>query len=157
MASHILSKLAAVIAGSAAALFATAALAGAPCNGPNCGGAWVSASPGYEFGGQASYGQASYGGQVAYSGQAAYGQSYGYAYPAPQDFAAAKVVPADAFFSKDLGEFILPYDAVRAAGDGDALLMEFLQSTYAAAADLAQWNRKALECALGEPGKVRAV
>ena len=65
--------------------------------------------------------------------------------------------PADAFFEKTLGEFILPYDAVREARDGDALLMEFLQSTYDAAADLAKWDRKALDCALGEPGKVRAV
>jgi hypothetical protein len=82
---------------------------------------------------------------------------YSYAYPAPGGFAAAKVVPADAFFSKELGEFILLYDVVRAARDGDALLMEFLQSTYGAAANLAKWDRKALECALGEPGKVRAV
>ena len=82
---------------------------------------------------------------------------YSYAYPAPEGFAAAKVRPAEAFFSKELGEFLLPYDAVRAARDPDAALMDFLQSTYAAAADLAQWDRAALECALGEPGKVRAV
>jgi hypothetical protein len=80
---------------------------------------------------------------------------YSYAYPAPKGFAAAKVKPGAAFFSKELGEFILPYDTVRTARDPDATLMEFLQSTYAAAADLAKWDRKALECPIGEPGKVR--
>jgi hypothetical protein len=90
-------------------------------------------------------------------GPVEYPAFYSYAYPAPDGFAAAKVAPSDAFFSKELGEFILPYDAVRGSSDGDALLMEFLQSTYDAAANLAQWERKALECALGEPGKVRAV
>jgi hypothetical protein len=80
---------------------------------------------------------------------------YSYAYPAPEGFAAAKVKPGAAFFSKELDEFILPYDAVRTARDGDATLMEFLQSTYEAAADLAKWDRAALECAIGEPGKVR--
>lgn len=82
---------------------------------------------------------------------------YSYAYPAPEGFAAAAVRPKEAFFAKDLGEFLLPYDAVRAASDPDAALMEFLQSTYEAAADLAKWDRAALECALGMPGKVRAV
>jgi hypothetical protein len=82
---------------------------------------------------------------------------YSYAYPAPEGFAAAKVKPAAALFSKELGEFILPYDAVRTARDPDAALMEFLQSTYQAAADLAKWDRKALECGLGVPGKVRVV
>jgi hypothetical protein len=80
---------------------------------------------------------------------------YSYAYPAPEGFAAAKVKPGAAFFSKELDEFILPYDAVRTARDGDATLMEFLKSTYQAAADLAKWDRAALECAIGEPGKVR--
>ena len=74
---------------------------------------------------------------------------YSYAYPAPDGFAAAKVKPAQAFFSKELGEFLLPYDAVRTARDPDAALMEFLQSTYDAAADLAKWDRKALECGIG--------
>ena len=80
---------------------------------------------------------------------------YSYTYPAPPGFAESRVKPSDAFFSKELGEFILPYDAVRLARDPDAALMEFLQSTYDAAADLAKWDRKALECALGEAGKVR--
>jgi hypothetical protein len=82
---------------------------------------------------------------------------YSYAYPAPEGFAAAKVAPAEAFFSKELGEFILPYDAVRTAEDPEAALMAFLQSTYDAAADLAKWDRGNLECDLGEPGRVRPV
>lgn len=82
---------------------------------------------------------------------------YSYAYPAPPGFAEAKVKPDKAFYSKILGEFILPYDAVRLADDPDATLMEFLQSTYDAAADLATWDRKTLDCAVGEVGKARAV
>ena len=82
---------------------------------------------------------------------------YSYAYPAPEGFAAAKVKPAEAFFSKDLGEFLLPYDAVRTAAKPDAVLMDFLQSTYAAAANLGKWDRAALECQLGETKRVRPV
>jgi hypothetical protein len=82
---------------------------------------------------------------------------YSYAYPAPEGFAAARVRPAQASFSKELGEFILPYDAVRTAPDPDAALMEFLQSTYEAAADAAKWDRASLECAQGEIGKPRSV
>jgi hypothetical protein len=80
---------------------------------------------------------------------------YSYAYPAPQDFAEAKVQPGEAFFSKDLGEFVLPYDAVRSAREPARALMDFLQTTYDAAADLGQWDRAALECAVGEPRRVR--
>jgi hypothetical protein len=86
-----------------------------------------------------------------------YAAFYSYAYPAPDGFAAATVKPKEAFFSKELGEFLLPYDALRKARDPDAALMEFLQSTYDAAADLAKWDRRALECGLGEAGKVRPV
>jgi uncharacterized protein DUF5996 len=82
---------------------------------------------------------------------------YSYAYPAPAGYSAAKVEPDAAFFSKELGEFILPYEAVRTARQPERALMEFLQSTYAAAADLAKWERSALECRLGENGTVRAV
>jgi hypothetical protein len=84
-----------------------------------------------------------------------YAAFYSYAYPAPEGFAAAKVAPAAALFSTELGEFLLPYDAVRSARDPDATLMEFLQTTYAAAASLGKWDRRVLECALGEPNKVR--
>ncbi len=86
-----------------------------------------------------------------------YAAFYSYAYPAPPGFAEARVAPAAGFFSKELGEFLLPYDAVRTARDSDAALLQFLQSTYDAAADLGRWDRAALECALGAPGKVRPV
>ena len=82
---------------------------------------------------------------------------YSYAYPAPAGFAAASVQPAQAYFSKELGEFILPYEVVRGARDPNAVLMAFLQSTYAAAADLGKWDRAALECDLGAPRRVRAL
>jgi len=78
---------------------------------------------------------------------------YSYAYPAPEGFASAVVRPAHAFFSKELGEFILPYDVVRTASDPEGTLMEFLRSTYEAAADLGHWDRPALEYALGEVGR----
>jgi hypothetical protein len=70
---------------------------------------------------------------------------YSYAYPSPAGFSEAKIRPAEAIFSPELGEFILPYDVVRQADSPDALLLEFLQSTYEAAADLAGWDRAALE------------
>jgi hypothetical protein len=82
---------------------------------------------------------------------------YSYAYPGPKGFAEARVKPAQAFFAPELGEFLLPYDAVQKASDPEALLMDFLQSTYDAAADLGKWDRVTLECGLGEPRKVRAV
>ena len=75
------------------------------------------------------------------------GSFYSYAYPVPDAFAAASVRPAAASYSDELGEFVLPYEAVRAADDPDALLLEFLQSTYEAAADAAGWDRPALEAA----------
>jgi hypothetical protein len=70
---------------------------------------------------------------------------YSYAYPQPAGFAEAPVRPAAAFYSRDFGEFILPYDAVRSVAAPDAVLLDFLQSTYEAAAGLAQWDRAALE------------
>ena len=82
---------------------------------------------------------------------------YSYAYPAPAGFAEARVAPAAAFWSKELGEFLLPYAAMRTSPDPDGALMEFLQSTYQAAAELGKWDRAALECAFGEAGKVRAI
>ncbi len=82
---------------------------------------------------------------------------YAYAYPAPEGFAAARVAPAAAYFSAELGEFLLPYEAMRAASDPDAALMAFLQSTYDAAADLARWDRAALDCAVGQVGRCRVV
>ena len=82
---------------------------------------------------------------------------YSYAYPAPEGFSAAKVKPAAAYFSQELGEFLLPYEAMRSAADPDKALMEFLLSTYEAAADLGKWDRAALECAIGQAGTCRAI
>lgn len=70
---------------------------------------------------------------------------YSYAYPTPEGFAAAPVEPDAAYWLADLGEFVLPYDTVRESRDPDAPLIAFLQSTYAAAADLLGWDREALE------------
>ena len=80
---------------------------------------------------------------------------YAYAYPTPQGFGAASVSPAEARFFDGLGEFLLPYDVVRTAPDPEAALMAFLQSTYAAAADCAGWDRAALDCDMGEPRRPR--
>ena len=82
---------------------------------------------------------------------------YCYAYPEPPGFRTAKVRPEAAFFSEALSEFILPYDAVRTAADPDEALLDFLQSTYEAAAIAAKWDRDALECDQGKPGVVRQV
>jgi hypothetical protein len=70
---------------------------------------------------------------------------YSYAYPEPEGFAAAPVRPGGAFYSTDLREFILPYDVVRQAAWPDDTLLKFLQTTYEAAANLAGWDRSALE------------
>ena len=70
---------------------------------------------------------------------------YAYAYPEPTGFAQRSILPKAARYDNDLREFILPYEAVRAAERPDDTLLEFLQSTYAAAADLASWDRAALE------------
>jgi hypothetical protein len=70
---------------------------------------------------------------------------YAYAYPVPAGFGERPVEPAAARFDAALGEFLLPYDAVRTAPDPDGTLLAFLQSTYEAAADLAGWDRARLE------------
>ncbi|MGH6832071.1 MAG: DUF5996 family protein [Methyloceanibacter sp.] len=82
---------------------------------------------------------------------------YSYAYPEPSGFAQAPIRPAEAFYSEDLREYILPYEAVRSADDPDQALLDFLTSTYEAAASLGKWDRPALECAMGAPGKPRAI
>ena len=82
---------------------------------------------------------------------------YSYAYPEPAGFRTTTVRPGAAFFSEALGEFILPYDAVRTAADPDTTLLDFLQSTYEAAAIAAHWDRDALDCGLGRPGVVRPI
>jgi len=80
---------------------------------------------------------------------------YSYAYPAPDGFADAHVVPEAAYYDKSLGEFLLPYDAVRRSSNPEAALMAFLESTYRAAAELGGWDREALECPPGEPRRPR--
>jgi hypothetical protein len=70
---------------------------------------------------------------------------YSYAAPEPSGFAERKVRPQAAFYHPQLKEFVLMYDDVRSAESPKAALMEFLESTYDAAADLANWDRKALE------------
>ena len=91
------------------------------------------------------------------SGAIDYPAFYSYAYPEPPGFRTTPVRPDAAFFSEALGEFILPYDAVRTAAAPDQALLEFLQSTYEAAANAAKWDRDSLECPLGQPGVVRQV
>jgi hypothetical protein len=91
------------------------------------------------------------------SGAIDYPAFYSYAYPEPSGYRTTKVRPAAAFFGEALGEFILPYEAVRAAENPDRALLEFLQSTYEAAANAAKWDREALECEPGQPQVVRPV
>jgi len=70
---------------------------------------------------------------------------YSYAYPEPEGYREYKVSPAEARFDATFGEFVLPYEAMRQAPDPDKALMEYLESTYDAAAKLGKWDRKALE------------
>jgi hypothetical protein len=79
---------------------------------------------------------------------------YSYAYPEPPGF-RDRAVAAGAYFDAKLGEFILPYDTVRVAAAPETLLLDFLSSTYTAAADAGRWDRAQLECPLGVPGRVR--
>ena len=78
-------------------------------------------------------------------GAIAYPAFYSYAYPEPAGFAQAVIKPEAAFYSDDLHEVILPYDAVRQSNSPDATLLEFLQTTYEAAANLGNWDRASLE------------
>jgi hypothetical protein len=70
---------------------------------------------------------------------------YSYAYPEPAGFASEPVAPPVAHYSDKLREFVLPYEAARRAASPDAAVLEFLQSTYEAAANLGRWPREALE------------
>ena len=79
---------------------------------------------------------------------------YSYAYPEPSGFRNRAVTPG-AYFDTKLGEYLLPYDTVRCAADPDAMLLDFLSSTYLAAAETGRWDRAQLECPLGRPGQVR--
>ncbi|MCQ0969576.1 GNAT family N-acetyltransferase [Paracoccus sp. TK19116] len=81
---------------------------------------------------------------------------YAYAYPSPGAFRAASVTPDAAFWHDGMGEFVLPYEAVRSAADPAATLLSFLSSTYEAAAELGRWDRDMLECDTGRRGRPRA-
>ena len=80
-------------------------------------------------------------------GNGGYGRAafYAYAYPEPERYADVRLRNSDGFYDKTVSEFVLPYDAVRQAGDPDRMLLDFLQETYEAAANLANWDRAALE------------
>jgi hypothetical protein len=80
-------------------------------------------------------------------GNGGYGRAafYVYAYPEPAGYGDAKLSVPGAFYDGNLKEFILPYDALRAASDPDAALLQFFEETYAAAAALGRWDRTALE------------
>jgi hypothetical protein len=80
---------------------------------------------------------------------------YSYAYPTPPGFPSAAVEPDAAFYDVALGEFLLPYEAVRRSADPERVLLSFLERTYRAAADLGAWDRAALECAAGVPRRPR--
>lgn len=82
---------------------------------------------------------------------------YSYAYPTPDGFKDYAPGHAEAFYSEDLGEFVLPYDAVRNAPDPAEALLGFLTATYVAAAEAGGWNRDALDCELGRPAVPRPV
>ena len=73
------------------------------------------------------------------------GAFYSYAYPEPQGFAEYRVEPDAAYYSNEYKQFLLPYEAVRTAGNPDQTLSRFLHSTYAAAAESGGWDRDALE------------
>jgi Family of unknown function (DUF5996) len=81
---------------------------------------------------------------------------YSYAYPEPAGF-RDRAVTSGAAFDTTLGEFILPYEIVARAPEPDALLLDFLWATYAAAAETGGWDRAGLECPLGVPGRVRPI
>jgi len=74
---------------------------------------------------------------------------YGYAVPEPSGLRGAPIEPAEAYYHRELGEFLLPYEAVRRAADPDAAIRQFIDSTYSEAARLGGWDRAALERASG--------
>ena len=70
---------------------------------------------------------------------------YAYAYPEPEGFKDYRIQPPEAFYNKGISEFLLPYDVVHTSNSHDDVLLNFLQSTYEAAATCANWDRRALE------------
>ena len=81
---------------------------------------------------------------------------YSYAYPQPAGFEKSQVLPEQAYYHEELGQFLLPYEVVRKSPAPEQKLLSFLQSTYVAAAELAGWDRR-LECALGTPRVPRSL
>ena len=79
---------------------------------------------------------------------------YSYAYPEPAGFQNRRLTTG-ARYDETLREFVLPYDTVRESVNPEGLLLDFLATTYAAAADAGSWDRAALECDLGSPAQVR--
>ncbi|MXV50194.1 hypothetical protein GS399_04365 [Pedobacter sp. HMF7647] len=73
---------------------------------------------------------------------------YSYCYPTPENFSQQPVKPDQAFFSKEMGEFMLTYEAVQRSDNPRSMLLDFLNSTYEAAANTAKWDRETLECNL---------
>jgi len=73
---------------------------------------------------------------------------YAYCYPTPEEYKSQNVKPEQAVYNNDLGEFMLRYDDVRNSADPKGTLLDFLQSTYVAAANTGNWDRKSLECDL---------
>ncbi|HEX3665788.1 MAG TPA: DUF5996 family protein [Rhizomicrobium sp.] len=90
-------------------------------------------------------------------GPVEYAAFYSYAYPAPEGFSTARVQPSEAFFSAELGEYLLPYEAVQCTRSPEHQILEFLETTYSAAAGLGGWDRAALECSPGELRKPRKI
>jgi hypothetical protein len=72
---------------------------------------------------------------------------YSYAYPEPPGYAKSPIAPDGASFNLQMGEFVMPYEQIRQSADPDSTLLQFLQSTYEAAANCAHWDRTALEIA----------
>jgi hypothetical protein len=79
------------------------------------------------------------------------GAFYAYAYPEPEGYPDHRIGPSAAYYDRELGEFLLPYEAVAGAADPDGMVAEFLQTTYEAAAVLGGWDRAALE---DDPGRL---
>ncbi len=82
---------------------------------------------------------------------------YSYSYPTAPTFSRAHVHPKAAYWSDALGEFLLPYEAVRTAADPEATLLAFLHSTYETAAETLAWDRAALDAPIGTPGVCREI
>lgn len=77
---------------------------------------------------------------------------YAYCYPSTTDFSKQPVAPGEAYYHEQMGEFILAYESVRQSNDPEKMLLQFMQTTYEAAANTAKWDRTGLECDLSNFG-----